>query len=155
MNYIRYQITLLLLFTACEAFAVKEVELLRSYMTSGWKETTDQVFKRSDKSEFTHEDEIIYFANFTWVKVEKSGGRHKAIFKWYSNGKLISAPKWKGKFKFSPWEVRSWLWGATLGYGNHKIEMYLDGNLVDTKEFRVIKNKHNNQLNATPKGGAH
>lgn len=115
------------------------VELITSFTTSGEIKDDTDVFKRTDSSTFKHHDTIFYFANFTWADIEDNGGRHKTVYKWYSNGKIIGALKWKGKFETAPWEVRSSMHAATLGYGNHKVELYVDGVLVDAKEFEVKK----------------
>ena len=84
-----------------------KVELITSYMTTGEIRNDSEYFRRTDSTSFKHEDTIFYFANFTWADVEDDGGKHKTAYKWYSNDKLIGAPKWKGKFKTAPWEVRS------------------------------------------------
>ncbi len=139
MKIFRITVFFYLLLLSAFSFSAKKVELINSYMTTGERETTDQYFKREEKYEFKHSDTVFYFSNFTWENIEKSGGRHKAYYKWYSNGKPVGAPKWKGKFKTAPWEMHSYIRAGTLGYGNHKVEMYLDENLIDTIEFTITK----------------
>ncbi|GAB1264049.1 hypothetical protein [Aurantivibrio infirmus] len=131
----------LLLASPAQVYAAKkdELKLITSYLTSGDRDTPDEFFKRTDSIDFKHEDVIFYIGNFTWEDFEKSGGRHETKYIWYSNGNPVGAPKWKGVFKTAPWEVRTNIWAATLGYGEHKVELYVDNELVDTKNFKVVK----------------
>jgi hypothetical protein len=137
----------IVIFISPSVFAGKDVglKMISSYLSPFGKNQTNEILKRKDAVIFKHDDIIYYFANYTWENLEKNGGQHKALFKWYSNGTPVGAPFWKGRFETAPWELHSTMVAATLGYGKHKIEFYLDGKLIDTKEFEVKAEESNDK----------
>ena len=61
------------------------------------------------------------------------------VHKWYAREELISRIKFRACFYRTPYEIRSQITASSLGLGNHRVELYIDGILFDQRDFEVVE----------------
>ncbi len=74
-----------------------------------------------------------------WEPIDKSAGRQKLKWRWYSNDALVSELKWAATFKQTPFETLGTIPASALGPGKHRVELYIGDELYDTQEFEVAE----------------
>jgi len=125
---------LLLPSTLAGAVDVAEMRVVSSVLSDlGGEERV----KRVDKDSFLIEDSIYHFVTLTWDDVRKNGGKHKLIRRWYTGDKLVAESKRKFYLGRPPQEFWGYIRATMVGPGEHKSELYIDNQLIDTREFSI------------------
>jgi len=124
----------LLSLSASAAIDVDKLNKVSSFVTAGGEGAN---FKRVPQKTFAVGDRLIFLTIVTWEPIDKSAGRHKLTWRWYSKGTLISEIKQTHTFKPTPFELWATMLAAALGTGEHKVEVLIDGKLFDTQEFSI------------------
>lgn len=126
---------------SCLAFSVPtmaakpQLEKVSALVTTGADSLS---FKRQAMSSFSEADRIFHFLTVRWEPIDKGAGRHEIIWRWYIDGKLISEIKQKHNFHTTPFELQATQLGTAMGAGHGRIDVLIDGQLFDSKEFNVV-----------------
>jgi|SRR6185312_2907666 len=105
-----------------------------SFLTSGGSGAT---FKRTPQKEFGIGDTVFYITTVAWEPIDSSAGRHKLIWRWYSHGTVVSETKLTARFKPTPFELWGKLPASSLGTGDHRVELVMDGQIYDSQNFKI------------------
>jgi hypothetical protein len=87
---------------------------------------------------FTIDGSIVAYATFTWDDVSKAAGKQKIETRWYSGDKLVYQRENDFTFGKPPYHVWSRMQAATLGAGNSRFEIYVNGVLAAKKYVEII-----------------
>lgn len=138
INSIRIVVVAFLLLFASSSVAAKidvsKLNKVTSFVTSGGDAST---FKRDPQKIFGIGDTIFIVTTVTWEPLGSSAGRHKAKWRWFANGSLISEIELKPNFKPTPYELWAKMPASALGSGSHRVELLIDDQLYDTQVFVV------------------
>jgi len=113
-----------------------QIRKLSSLVTTGGE---DLHFKRVPESRIKMESRVFYVTTIAWEPVTAKAGKHKVMWRWYSNGTLISEIKQTHTFYQTPFEFYTHIPGTALGVGHHKVELLIDQKSFDVQEFEVIQ----------------
>jgi len=126
---------------SCLAFSVPvmaakpKIEKVSALVTTGADTLT---FKRQAMSSFSEADRIYHFMTVRWEPIDKGAGRHEVIWRWSVDGKVLSEIKQKPNFHTTPFELQATLLGTAMGAGRGRIDVLIDGQLFDSREFDVV-----------------
>ena len=131
---------ILILFLSCIcgcSIPVSEMKLTSSILTTGGEGV---VFKRTPQTgPFRLGDTVHLLTTLRWQDVKSGAGEHEIVHKWYAGEELISRVRFRARFYRTPYEIRSQITASSLGVGNHRVELYIDGVLFDQRDFEVIE----------------
>jgi hypothetical protein len=124
----------LALLSGCVTIPVADMNVKATILTAGGDGPR---YKRVPQEIFTQADQINYLTTITWDDVESSAGRHKVVWKWYNNNKLVTVIERKYNFYTTPFELLGYISGLSIGNGRNKVELYIDDKLLTSKVFSV------------------
>lgn len=136
LKFLGLVITILILSGCVSTIPIEKISYHNTVISTGGDGNRP---KRINQDTFSVEDEIILLTTVRWEEVEKRAGLHQAVWKWYSNGALISVVKRSLDFYATPYELWSSMIATSLGPGNHRVELYIDDKLFDKQTFKVTE----------------
>lgn len=89
-------------------------------------------------SSFHIQDKIYFFTEVDWDDASRSAGAHPLQYKWYSGDKMVLSFDGSQTPDSAPYHWFAYVSGGHLGQGHHRAELYVDGQLFDTREFDII-----------------
>ncbi len=142
--YLRLAVIILAsLLGGCEAVVVgisnllsppQQLHLVRSLTTR----VGNQPFWDRAQHTFFRTDTVYFHTVATWGRRNRSAGLHQIVWKWYTNGHLISDHWQQLMFPHAPYQVFGSMPGNELGGGHHHVEVYIDDQLFDSADFDVV-----------------
>ena len=82
-------------------------------------------------------NENFQFAWWSWHTSETSAGYHDIYWKWYSGNQIVATDERMQRFKEAPYAISGHQPANALGSGHHRVEVYVDGRLIDTQDFDI------------------
>jgi hypothetical protein len=112
--------------------AVRSDNPSRSFKLSDevWAETVVAWDPKSSNENFE-------FWLWSWRTSETSAGYHDIYWKWYTGDQIVATDERMQRFKEAPFAISGHEPANALGDGHHRVEVYLDGRLIDTQEFDI------------------
>ena len=135
---------------ACTSTPVEQMPLASSFTIAGDRDAVrsdtpsrqfqaaDEVWAESVLSwDPARANEKFEFWKWSWQPSPTSAGYHDVYWKWYSGDHIVATDERMLRFKFAPFAISGHQPASTLGSGHHRVEVYVDGRLIDTQEFDV------------------
>jgi hypothetical protein len=82
-------------------------------------------------------NEKFEFWNWSWRTSDTSAGWHDIYWKWYSGSSIVATDERVQRFMRAPYAISGHQPAAALGSGPHRVEVYVDGRLIDTQQFDI------------------
>lgn len=82
-------------------------------------------------------NEHFDFWMWSWQTSPTSAGYHNIFWKWYTGDQVVAQDERVQRFKESPYAISGHRAASELGSGHHRVEIYLDGRLINTQEFEI------------------
>jgi len=85
-----------------------------------------------------HLQDHIYL--FTAVASDNSGqsaGEHHLVYKWYTGDAVAFSFEGARNCPQTPCTWSAWVSGTHLGVGHHRVQLYVDGAAIDSREFEI------------------
>ncbi len=95
--------------------------------------------RRGMTSTFHLNDRIIQMVDFTWNDPRTDGGMHDCEWRWYRDGKLVSAtPMRRLNFISTPFTLHTERAAEPFGVGRYTVETVVDDQVVATSAFTIV-----------------
>lgn len=97
--------------------------------------------KRIPSSIFNSNDTIYFFTIVSWDNIDKGAGAHEVTWTWSING--VPSGRFRQKFNLyrTPFELYTYMPASTLGVGHHRVEIQMDGRVLDARDFEVVQDE--------------
>ncbi len=112
----------------------EQMDVTDSYLTS--RDDAQSAVPLRQK-QFTMSDTVHARTVVDWGVSQDLGPVHIAMWIWYSRGQPAATDAAPVIFKSRPYVIAVKRPAQALGEGNHKVEIYLDGVLMDTRPFEI------------------
>jgi DNA mismatch repair protein MutH len=112
----------------------EELLLSRSILTT---EAPTDTFARHDQTTFTDTDTIHLISIVTWTNPHAGAGMREVLWRWQVNADKSITGNRHISFLQTPYELYADIPASVLGPGPHKVECFVDEQLVDSREFTV------------------
>lgn len=115
---------------------VAPVDLLR--VASGYT-TLDEGYAASsdDRSAFSLDDNVHVKTEFTWSDRMAVIQPYYVEWVWKTDGEVVNVVDNVLEFTGAPYVINGWMPARDLGAGSHRVEVYLDGELMNAMSFRI------------------
>ena len=114
--------------------ATPRIELVSGLVTTGG----DLKFEEVPVSDVRLKDTAYILTHLRWSPATDDGGLHDVQWLWYSGDQLVHAGKKQLHFRKTPYRLYSFLPATGLGLGHYRVNVLVDGVIVDTQQFNVV-----------------
>lgn len=84
-------------------------------------------------------DHVYVVTHVRWNPEAGSAGTHNISWLWYSRGNLESKTERKMELIKTPWQCWGSMSPGALEVGHHRVDVLIDGNVIDTHEFDITQ----------------
>jgi len=123
----------------CATIPVADMQHVTSILTTGGSADAVKFDRTPQTGPFGIGNRIYFLTTLRWDDTSSGAGNHKVKWKWYSGEKEISILERTFNFNTTPFELRGSILASALGAGHHKVEVYIDDKLFDSKNFDVAE----------------
>ena len=126
-----------IILTSCATMTipVENMQRVTSILTTGG---STELFDRSPKTEpFGIGDRVFFLTTLRWTDSNSGAGSHKVRWDWYLGSEIAAVVERSYNFHTTPFELRGVILASALGPGHHKVEVFIDESLFDSREFDV------------------
>lgn len=86
---------------------------------------------------FDLDGKIVAYITFKWNGISRAGGQRKVEARWFAGDKLVSIRESFHTFGAPPYDMWFSIHPAELGVGKARVEVYVDGVFVGSRNFEV------------------
>jgi hypothetical protein len=130
--------TILILCQGCASTAISKdkYQVYNGFITTGGDTTK---FEFVPTKTVSQKDEVYVVEHIKWDPNLGSQGVHPVRWQWYSGDKLVAVRSEQKKFDKTPDEFWYRLPGGDFKSGHYRVDVSIDGTIVDSQEFDVVK----------------
>jgi hypothetical protein len=110
------------------------IELVGGMVTTGG----DLKFEEVPVSDVPLKDTVYVLTHLRWSPATQHAGRHEVQWLWYSGDRLVHAGNRQLNFRKTPFRLRSFLPAGGLGLGHYRVNVLIDGTIIDSQEFNIV-----------------
>jgi hypothetical protein len=114
--------------------ATPRIGLVSGMVTTGGEFKFEEV----PVSDVHLKETAIVLTHLSWSPATEEAGRHKVQWLWYSGVQLVHMGKKDVNFRKTPYRLHSFVPAAGLGLGHYRVDVLIDGKLIDTQEFNIV-----------------
>jgi hypothetical protein len=121
---------------ACSTIGVDQMVVSNAMVTSA---RGGYVFDETPRKEIKQRDSLVVITHLKWEPADTLGGSHSVSWTWYAGDKVVAVRKQDMRFHRSPMRLSWRIPAADFDPGHYRVDVAIDGKVVDTREYDIVQ----------------